>query len=709
MENLFKNVKPKSKDLYISNLKRLNTGITGSETLDINNLDFLQDVDKVLDFLNSKYAKTTIRSFFIAICSLLSELAGEPHRPPSAETNVVSARRLYDKYYPILISQNKSLEINNTKSEKQTENWITQEEVNLKRLEYEMAAHSILENGSPFKQKEWNVILDWVIISLYSLIPPRRALDFCEMNIVKSLRRGGVGDPTPGEYVLPEPNINYYVVKDKKFIFTNYKTAGTYNTQIQDVPNELSLILDIYIDSRPPHDSLRSSPPRGVGDPTPDDMPLFVNYKGKAIRENYNITKHLNSIFDDKKISVDMLRNIYLTTNFKENLTNLKETATAMGTSPDVIQNHYVKLDSPPTPLNEEIPPTEPKSKNIKINKITKLKEEIPPTEIINKNLTINRSKSQAKPRGVGDPTPESQAKPTPEEEDEEQPRTSKKSLNKLAMHEALTNPKKIQRLIIEDDEDDEEVVKTKLTDDQIRKIIKDILKSKKKFAKDYEELNPNKAEYYESRTVRTVAESQLYKLYREFFTILEIKNLDHLFTTLYDFEKSNENHKEEMEKIITKYTLEGLPTPAEYDPNIPKRHQEFIDKEQARLRKKFPEAYAERDQLKADYTKYVAELKKSHPTAKPYPFEDWRINPRTLSKPKPQELPPKVKIYGTRIYFKDVIDKVRKIWNKLDAIDAEKYPEKYDKIYKQLEDIDDDALEIATYFDKGLEPPVTK
>jgi len=664
MENLFSNVKPKTKDLYFANLQRLN----GGKDIDINNLDFLEDLDRVSNFLNDKYAKTTIRSYYIAICSLLSELP--------------KYKYLYDKYYPILISQNKSLEKNNTKSKKQTENWITQEEVNLKRLEYEMAAHSILENGSPFKQKEWNVILDWVIISLYTLIPPRRSTDFCEMNIVSALRH------------TPQSDLNYYVVKDKKFIFTNYKTAGTYATQIQDVPKELSIILDIYMDAR------------DLGSPPNDELgiPLFVNYKGEAIRENYNITKHLNSIFDGKKISVDMLRNIYLTTNFKENLTNLKETATQMGTSPEVIQNHYVKLDSSPprgvgdpTPLVEEPISTEPKSKNIKIKKITKLKEEVPSTEIINNKLTINRSKSQATP--------------TREEEDDEQPRTSKKSLNKLAMHEALTNPKKIQHLIIEDDEEGDP---TPLTDVQIRKIIKDLLKSKRKFARSYEELNPRKGEYYEYPAYPGVNESQLYKLYREFFTILEIKNLDHLFTNLYDFEKSNENHEAEMDKIITNYTLEGLPTPAEYDPNIPKRHQEFIDKERSRLRKKFPERYAERDELNADYAKYVAELKKSHPTGTPYEFDDWHHYGHRYTGPQPQELhlPPTVKIYGyitgNTTFSKDLIEKVRKIWEKRNVIDAEKYPEKYDKMHRQLEDIDD-AFAILAYFDKGREPPVTK
>ena len=140
MENLFKNVKQKSKDLYISNIKRLNAAITGAdpkEDIDLDNLDFLKDIDKVLSVLTTKYAPTTVRSYFISICSLLSSLL---ERGNKLQGSVAEIRSLYDKYYRILMEQNKSLERNNSKSETQKENWITQDEVLEKQKEYEAKA-----------------------------------------------------------------------------------------------------------------------------------------------------------------------------------------------------------------------------------------------------------------------------------------------------------------------------------------------------------------------------------------------------------------------------------------------------------------------------------------------------------------------------------------------------------------------------------------
>ena len=307
MEGLFQNVKPKSKDLYIANITRLSVALAGNDRVDLNNLVFLEDIDKVTEYLSSKYAQTTIRSYFIAICSLLNEL-------PKYKT-------LYDKYYKILISKNKELETNNTKSEKQKENWISQKEVLEKQKEVENEAIDTINKSKTnvFKTREWNKILEWVILSLYTLIPPRRSIDFTLMNVVNNVDLDA------------DQQLNYWVRPKKKFIFTNYKTSGTYSTQIVNVPNDLDVLLNAYLDLRKDKDE--------------NDIPLLVENDLTPIRNNYRITKFLNRVFDGKKISVDMLRNIYLTNNFKDQHLNLKKTAEKMGTSVETINNHYVKTD----------------------------------------------------------------------------------------------------------------------------------------------------------------------------------------------------------------------------------------------------------------------------------------------------------------------------------------------------------------------------
>ena len=133
-----------------------------------------------------------------------------------------------------------------------------------------------------------------------------------------------------------DPKKNYWFIRDKQFIFSNYKTAGTYHTQVIDIPDSLDFVLKTYL-------SLRPGPQRGpsFGPPT---GPLLVLEDGTPILENYNITRRLNRIFG-RKISVNLLRNIFLTDTFKENKIHLSNIATSMGTSPSTIQSHYIKLD----------------------------------------------------------------------------------------------------------------------------------------------------------------------------------------------------------------------------------------------------------------------------------------------------------------------------------------------------------------------------
>ena len=63
------------------------------------------------------------------------------------------------------------------------------------------------------------------------MIPPRRNLDYI-MKVGK-----------------PEPNSNWY--DGHNFYFGNYKTKGTYQTQVIEVPAELKHVIDTYLEHRP--------------------------------------------------------------------------------------------------------------------------------------------------------------------------------------------------------------------------------------------------------------------------------------------------------------------------------------------------------------------------------------------------------------------------------------------------------------------------
>ena len=74
------------------------------------------------------------------------------------------------------------------------------------------------------------------------------------------------------------------------------------------------------------------------------NVPFLVSIDGDEFKNSNEITRVLNKIFN-KKIGSSMLRNIYLTSKYSNNLKDLNLDAQEMGTSANTIQNQYIKLD----------------------------------------------------------------------------------------------------------------------------------------------------------------------------------------------------------------------------------------------------------------------------------------------------------------------------------------------------------------------------
>jgi len=259
--------------LYTSNLKRLNGGvIPKSPTF----LKKTEDIQAIID----KYAPNTKKSYYITIVSYL-----KGKKVP---------KKTSDYYYDKMINSNKEyLETSNQKTPKQEENWLSWNEV--------IAHYKTLKPGT----------LEYLILSLYVLTPPRRSKDYYLMKVV------------PEHDESMDKAFNYLDWKEKKFIFNNYKTQGAYGAQTLDIPPELWDVLSQF--------KLKKK-----------FEPFFLlNKEGKQLAEN-GITRILNKSFG-KNISSSMLRNIYLTDRFGEVEKDKQRISEGMGTSKDMIGKVYTK------------------------------------------------------------------------------------------------------------------------------------------------------------------------------------------------------------------------------------------------------------------------------------------------------------------------------------------------------------------------------
>lgn len=273
-----KNLKDTTVKNYIRSLKIANC----NENFD--SLEFLKKKKQVDECL-TKYKEGSQKAIITAICSVL---------------NMYKKEQLHKYYYEKLMSHVKP--IDHEKTEAQKENW--------------MEWSDILKIKEDLKQKT-NVHenrLKSMVVSLYTEIQPRRALDYIAMDVVPKIKTD------------LSTNKNYLALKDNKFVFNRYKTDRKYGQQVIDIPVELRKSIDEYLAQHPLKDQ--------------KSYPFLVNNSFEPFKGSNSITMMLNRIFK-KKVSVSMLRHIYL--SHKYNIEAMEKDAEIMGHSLTEQRNYLRK------------------------------------------------------------------------------------------------------------------------------------------------------------------------------------------------------------------------------------------------------------------------------------------------------------------------------------------------------------------------------
>lgn len=281
-----------SRKLYIRNLEKIN------DDKPVTDLKFLSDPSKILNHI-SKYKPTTQRSFVISICTVLKN----------------NDEKLYNTYFEMLTKFNNDLKVNVEKTEKQKENWV---EPNAVQNIYDEIKSKALMKKAPKNKDSYENVLNYLILSLYTLQAPRRNIDYTLMKISSD---------------MSDTKFNYVDVKNKKFIFNNYKTQGKYHNVEINIEPDLLTVINKYLQIHPEKSKLKNKS---------HNVHFLVNYYGEPIDKSQNMTMILNKIFD-KKIGSSMLRNMYLTNKYGKIMKEMKDDVKEMSTSVDVAMNNYIK------------------------------------------------------------------------------------------------------------------------------------------------------------------------------------------------------------------------------------------------------------------------------------------------------------------------------------------------------------------------------
>ena len=263
-------IKENSLKAYMIILKKLNDNKV------VDNLDFLLKKDNVMKLIDEK-ALTTRRNYLGAI------LVALPIVPESEE--------VLDFYKEKLSKVNEQYSdkiATHEKSESQEKNWSSLEELRDVYLEYKkvIKKDKYLQKEK-LDSKEFNYLTNYLIVSLYTLMPPIR-LDY----IMKVIDKESDDDDKHNFLLNKSRNT-------KMFIINEYKSSKSYGKIKLKIPSELNSIINLYLKFHKDKDN------------------FILNSRGSGVTAN-NLGKMITNAFSkyiNKKITLNLLRHIYISEN----------------------------------------------------------------------------------------------------------------------------------------------------------------------------------------------------------------------------------------------------------------------------------------------------------------------------------------------------------------------------------------------------------
>jgi len=307
MMELHKELKDKREIADITASQYIRTLYSLNSELPFKNLAWLKNSASV-ELRLENYAESTQKTMLSTIVSTLS-----------LYNQKSSYKKIFAYWYNRMMEKsNEDRQKDSTqKTPKQEKNWLSWDVIKAHEKRLEEEVHKIIKNPTP---ADWNTVLAYMVLCLYTRFSPRRNQDYQFMKVVKTLAQA--------EKLGKE--FNYFVLDTKQFIFNKYKTANSHGEQVFDVPQDLVDAIMLYLKAHPLKPTLKSP------------FQFLVLNDGTPLPSVNSITRILNKIFG-RNVGTTMLRHIYLSNKY--DVSEMNEDAEKMGHTSGM-QHEYMKTDS---------------------------------------------------------------------------------------------------------------------------------------------------------------------------------------------------------------------------------------------------------------------------------------------------------------------------------------------------------------------------
>lgn len=318
---IIKKYKPDIKDssinAYLNAIKKICKELFNSEKY---SLKYFKDTESVLAYLDTIQVIATRKNVCTAIIVVLK--ANLNATSDITNKNKISELLpIYTNYHKELAVKQNDSYLDNEKTDKEKDNWITQEEITDKIEELNKKLGNLTKKTAKFKGNKRSYIDTfqmYLVLNLYTMIPPIRN-DFANLEI------------TDSDVYSESDKVNFINLKTKELILTNYKTVKSYGIKKLPLPDELIKLIEKYIKVRELY----------LG----ETKALLVNTTNLEPMKANGLTKYLNKIFSPKKVSTTLLRKSYISSKYivTHSMREREQDSIFMGHSVGMASNVYSK------------------------------------------------------------------------------------------------------------------------------------------------------------------------------------------------------------------------------------------------------------------------------------------------------------------------------------------------------------------------------
>jgi flagellar motility protein MotE (MotC chaperone) len=296
-------IKDTSINVYMNNIKKLFKELFSSTIIDISKFRNFEKISKYIDFIKNISSRKTM---YTSVIVLLKSSCRFPKK---------IIKKYSEKLTNVAYQQN-NFYMENKKSEKENNNWVSKEEIDtiLNKLKEKKENNLLTHRQKLFLEQQY------ILLRLYTCIPPVRN-DYIFTKIFTT--KNGKSE-----------NENYINLYEKKFILQKYKTFKFYGKKVVDLDD--SLISDIIH-----FENIKKNYPNKI-----NHNYLIVNTTDLEPMNSSNYTKTLNKIFYPKKISSTILRKIYLSYKYPitHSMNEMQNDADIMGHDIMTARKIYTKM-----------------------------------------------------------------------------------------------------------------------------------------------------------------------------------------------------------------------------------------------------------------------------------------------------------------------------------------------------------------------------